>query len=122
MLLRLILGASLFLPAFADDDPMTKIRVDVRTRGGKPIERASVTLDFVEGRSAIKMGKKIIKHWEIRTNQDGIAKLPAIPQGKVKITVHAKGYQTFGEIYTVEEEEKTIEVKLNPPQPQFSAF
>jgi hypothetical protein len=120
MLSRLLLLPTLLLPVFADD-PMTKIRVDVKTLGGKPIERASVVLDFVEGRSALKLGKKIVKHWEIRTNQDGIAKLPAIPQGKVRIQVIAKGYQTFGQVYEVDEEEKTIDIKLNPPQPQYSA-
>jgi hypothetical protein len=37
------------------------------------------------------------------------------------VQVIAKGYQTFGNTFEVEEEEKTIEVKLNPPQPQYSA-
>lgn len=103
------------------DPPMTRLRVDVKTLGGKPIERASVILDFQEGRSVAKFGKKIIRHWESRTNQDGIAKLPEIPQGKVRIQVIAKGYQTFGETYEILEEEKTIEIRLNPPQPQYSA-
>jgi len=35
--------------------------------------------------------------------------------------VIAKGYQTFGQTFEVMEEEKTIEVQLNPPQPQYSA-
>jgi hypothetical protein len=35
--------------------------------------------------------------------------------------VIAKGFQTFGEIFEVDEEEKTIEVKLNPPQAQYSS-
>jgi hypothetical protein len=50
-----------------------------------------------------------------------VARIPSIPQGKVRIQVIAKGYQTFGQVFDVNEEEKTIEVKLNPPQPQFSA-
>ncbi len=120
MLLRCVLLCGLALTVMADDQ-MTRLRVDVKTLGGKPIERASVVLDFVQGRSAVKLGKKIIKHWEIRTNQDGVAKLPPIPQGTVRIQVIAKGYQTFGEVYEVEEEEKTIEIRLNPPQPQYSA-
>lgn len=117
---RLLLLLALVIPVFADD-ALTRLRIDVKTLGGKPIERASVVVNFVEGRSAMKLGKKIIKHWEIRTNQDGIAKLPTIPQGKVKIQVIAKGYQTFGDFFEVNEEEKTIEIKLNPPQPQYSA-
>lgn len=120
MWLRSAVLAVMTLPLLAEE-PTTRLRVDVRTLGGKPIERASVILDFVEGRSAVKLGKKNLKHWEIRTNQDGIAKLPEIPQGKVRIQVIAKGYQTYGETYEVLEEEKTIEVRLNPPQPQYSA-
>jgi hypothetical protein len=34
--------------------------------------------------------------------------------------VVAKGYQTFGDTFEVDEEEKTITVRLNPPQPQHS--
>jgi len=50
-----------------------------------------------------------------------VAKIPPIPQGKILVQVIAKGYQTFGETVDVSEEEKTVEVKLNPPQPQYSA-
>ena len=35
--------------------------------------------------------------------------------------VIAKNYQTFGENFDVDEEQKTLEIKLNPPQPQYSA-
>lgn len=99
---------------------MTALRVEVLTQKERPIERASVVVDFVEGRSIAKFGKKIRTHWETRTNQEGIAKLPPVPQGKVRIQVIAKGYQTFGEIFDVNEEEKTITIKLNPPQAQYS--
>ncbi|MEO8025666.1 MAG: carboxypeptidase-like regulatory domain-containing protein [Bryobacteraceae bacterium] len=107
------------LPAAADDT--TRIRVEVRSLQGKPIDRASVRVQFVEGRSIIKLGKKIIKSWELRTNQDGVAKIPELPQGKMLVQVYAKGYQTYGETIDVNEEKKTIEVKLKPPQPQYSA-
>jgi hypothetical protein len=53
---------------------------------------------FVEGRSVAKFGKKVRTHWELRTNQEGVASIPPIPQGKILIQVIAKGYQTFGEM------------------------
>lgn len=106
--------------AFADDTPMTRIQVEVKTLGGRPVDRASVVVHFVEGRSVLKLGKKMVTHWEVRTNQEGIAKVPALPQGKVRIQVIAKGYQTFGDIFEVEEEQKKIPVTLNPPQAQHS--
>jgi hypothetical protein len=116
----LVIGLlALAIPVLADP-PMTTLRVEVTTQKERPVDRASVVIDFVEGRSIAKFGKKIRTHWETRTNQDGVAKLPPMPQGKVRIQVIAKGYQTFGEIYDVNEEEKTITIKLNPPQSQYS--
>lgn len=112
--------AAFALPGWADP-PMTKLRIEVHTPGDKPIERASVIVRFVEGRSYVKLGKKIKTNWELRTNQDGVAKIPPIPQGKILVQVIAKGYQTYGQTYEVDEEEKTLEIKLNPPQAQFSA-
>ncbi len=101
--------------------PMTKIRIQVQTLGGQPVDRASVIVQFVEGHSIVKFGKKIVTRWELRTNQEGIAKIPSIPQGKIRVQVIAKGFQTSGDVYDVNEEEKTIVVKMNPPQPQYSA-
>jgi len=118
--MRYLLALFLTIPLLADA-PMTRLRVDVKTLGGRPIERAAVVVRFVEGRSAVKLGKKIITNWEVRTNQDGVAKIPTIPQGKIRIQVIAKGYQTYGQTYDVDEEERIIEIKLNPPQDQYSA-
>ncbi|MSV31339.1 MAG: carboxypeptidase regulatory-like domain-containing protein [Bryobacterales bacterium] len=123
MMTRLLFTFALFaaaLPVLADP-PMTKIRVEVRKAlNDKPVERASVVVKFVEGRSVVKLGKKIMTSYQMRTNQDGIASIPAIPQGKIQIQVIAKGYQTFGQIFEIGEEEKTVEIKLKDPQPQFS--
>lgn len=121
-LLAVLAAATILgLPLAADDPPMTRLRVEVRNIHDKPVERASVIVRFVEGRSIKKFGKKIRTQWEMRTNQDGVAKIPPIPQGKVLVQVIAKNYQTFGERFEVEEEEKTIVIKLNPPQTQYSA-
>ena len=39
----------------------------------------------------------------------------------MRIQVNAKNFQTFGEVFDVDSEEKTIVIKLNPPQQQYSA-
>ncbi len=46
--------------------------------------------------------------------------IPAIPQGKILIQVIAKNYQTFGQTFDIKEDEKRVEIKLNPPQQQYS--
>ena len=99
----------------------TTLTIEVRNPDGKPVDRASVRVKFIQGRSKAKFGKKITTNWELRTNQQGQAKIPPIPQGKILIQVNAKGYQTFGKTYDIDEEEKTVEVKLNSPQAQYSA-
>jgi hypothetical protein len=123
MRIRMLLLPALLLWAFGlwADPPMTKLNIVVTTQGGKPIDRAGVRVVFVEGRSYVKFGKKIRTSWELRTNQEGEARVPTIPQGKILVQVIAKGFQTFGKTFDVNEAEKTLEIKLNTPQSQYSA-
>jgi uncharacterized GH25 family protein len=116
---RLLLLLALAIPLLSAD--LTTLTIQVKSKSGKPVERASVVVRFVQGHSKAKFGKSIRTEWELRTNQEGIAKIPPIPQGTILIQVIAKEYQTFGEKFDVDEEQKTIEVTLNPPQPQYSA-
>src|SRR5262244_3784592 len=99
MRVRLILLPLLALSAWAADT--TKLSIEVKTEGGRPVDRAAVVVRFVEGRSVVKLGKKIRTQWELRTNQEGMASIPSIPQGKVLVQVIAKGYQTFGQVFEV---------------------
>ncbi|MGI8745604.1 MAG: carboxypeptidase-like regulatory domain-containing protein [Bryobacteraceae bacterium] len=115
-LLALALAVCLFAAA-----PMTTLTIDVRSPGGKPVDNAAVIVKFVQGHSVTKLGKGIRKEWELRTNQEGLAKIPPIPQGKILVQVHAKEYQTFGQTFDVDEEQKTLTIKLNAPQPQYTA-
>ena len=71
--------------------PMTKLSIEVKNDSGKPVDRASVVVRFVEGRDYLKLGKKIRTTYELRTNQEGGASIPEIPQGKILIQVIAKG-------------------------------
>ena len=116
MILCLALAVPLLIGA-----PMTSLTISVKSPGGKPVPHASVIVRFVKGHSVVKLGKSIRKEWELQTNQEGIAKIPPIPQGTILVQVIAKNYQTFGDNFDVDEEQKTIEIKLNPPQQQYSA-
>ena len=79
-------------------------------------------MTFIEGRSIAKLGKKIQTRWELRTTQEGLARIPEIPQGKVRIQVVARGYQTFGQTFDIDQPDQTLTIKLNPPQPQYSVI
>ena len=107
------------IPVLADP-PVTTLRIEVKTLAGTPVDRASVIVRFLGARDYLKLGRKIRTSWETRTNMDGVARIPSLPQGKLLIQVIAKGYQTFGQQYEISEPDKTLEIKLNPPQPQYS--
>ncbi len=113
-----ILLFAVLLPVLAAD--MTTLTIQVKNHAGKPIEHASVIVRFVKGHSVAKLGKKIRTEWELQTNEEGMAKIPPIPQGTILVQINAKNYQTFGENFDVDQEEKTLEITLNPPQPQYS--
>jgi uncharacterized GH25 family protein len=113
-----LIAAALLSPAAAQT---TKLRIEVRNLEDKPVDRASVIVRF-EGRSITKLGgKKLKTSWEMKTNQEGVVGIPPLPQGHIQVQVIAKGYQTYGEKFEINEEEKTIEIKLKPPQSQYSA-
>jgi uncharacterized GH25 family protein len=117
---RLLLLTALVLPLWAAA-PMTTLTIQVKSKSGKPVESASVIVKFVKGHSVAKLGKSIRKEWELRTNQEGRVKIPPIPQGQILIQIIAKDYQTFGQTFDIDEENKTVDIELNPPQPQYSA-
>jgi len=89
--LRLLLLASLLVIPLRADPPMTTLRVEVKSHTGRPIPQASVVVKFVRGRNYMKLGKKVYTSWQTRTNQDGVAKIPPLPQGDILIQVIAKG-------------------------------
>jgi hypothetical protein len=98
---------------------MTTVTIHVTNQNGNPVDNASVIVRFVSGK-LVKLNKTHTE-WELRTTQEGNAKTPPLPQGKILVQVIAKNYQTFGQNFDVEVDAKVIEVVLNPPQKQYSA-
>jgi carboxypeptidase family protein len=118
---RILLLIALVVPMLVAA-PMTTLTIQVKDKAGKPVDNASVIVKFVKGHSVFKLGKSVRKEWELRTNQDGFVKIPPIPQGDILVQVIAKNYQTFGETFSVDDEQKTLDITLNPPQKQYSAY
>jgi hypothetical protein len=120
--MRLVLVIFIFgatcLPSFGDND-YTRIVVKVVDERGKPIDRANVRLVFKQGRRKLTL-KKIRRSWELKTSQEGTAKLPGIPKGDILIQVTAKNHQSFGDTFTIEEDEKQVDVTLKSPQAPYS--
>ncbi len=60
---------------------------------------------------------------ELKTNEEGKASLSLIPIGsKLMVQVIVPGYRTFGQEYDVPDSEKSIVVKMLPPNEQYSIY
>lgn len=92
---------------------MTRIRISVTSNAGKPVENASVYVRFNQEGGFLHKDK--MQELDLKTNQDGSVKVPPIPQGKILVQVVAKGWKTFGQWYDIATDDKTIEIKLDPP-------
>ena len=76
---------------------------------------------IVRFRHGLKRQHEEDRHnWETKTNQEGSVTIPTMPQGQVTIQIIASDYQTFGDIYELDQPEQTITIKLNRPQAQYS--
>jgi hypothetical protein len=116
--LVLLLAVSL-LPSFADD--LTRLQIHITNERGKPVDRASVIVKFVSGRPLKTLGlKKARLSWELKSSQEGMAKIPGIPKGKILIQVNAKNYQTFGDTFDIDQDERVVDIVLKEPQSQYS--
>ena len=118
---RLFLAALVLAVSALNGASMTTLTIEVKNLAGKPVDNAAVIVKFIKGHSITKLRKGIRHEWDLRTNQEGIAKIPTIPQGQILVQIHAPNYQTFGQTFDVDEEQKTLTVRLNPPQAQYSA-
>jgi hypothetical protein len=116
-LLAFLAGGALLL---GSDPAGCTIRVEVTNQFDKPVENAAIILDFLGSHQVTKLGKRKPIHWEVRTDLEGKAHFPPVPPGAVQLQVITKQYQTYGQKIDVDGEEKKLEIKLNPPQKQYS--
>ena len=102
-------------------DDLTRLQIHVTNERGKPVDRASVIVKFVSGRPLKTLGlKKARLSWELKSSQEGMAKIPGIPKGKILIQINAKNYQTFGDTFDIDEDDRLVEIVLKDPQAQYS--
>jgi hypothetical protein len=95
------------------DPTTTKLRIHVTTADGKPIGNASIYVRFPVAGGIFHKDK--LSELNLKTNEDGSAKVPDIPRGKILIQVVAKGWKTYGKWYEIDSEAMTVEIKLEPP-------
>jgi uncharacterized GH25 family protein len=91
--------------------------VVIKEDTGKPVRNAAVVLHPVNPR-----GKQGRGGFELKTDSDGKTHFEGVPYGKLRVQVLASGFQTFGEDYDIDSDEKEITVKLKRPQKQYSIY
>jgi hypothetical protein len=84
---------------------------------GKAVKNASVYLRFEEkGELLFLLHRKHKVELDLKTDREGHASFPELPQGKVLIQVVAPGWQTFGEYFKLDKAKQTIQIKLHRPK------
>lgn len=96
----------------ADEGPTTKLKIVV-TGNGKPVGNASVYVRFNMAGGMLRKEKQA--EVDLKTNENGTAKVRDLPRGKILIQVVAKGWHTYGQWFEMDSDDKTIEIKLEPP-------
>ncbi len=88
--------------------------------GGKnagAVSNASVYVHLQEKSAILFLLRKHKKvELDLKTDNNGYASFPGLPQGKVLIQVVASGWTPFGEYYLVDQPKQTIQIKLLQPK------
>lgn len=95
--------------------PSATAQLRVELTGGdpkKPVADASVYLKFTEDRAVLR-DRRI--EFNLKTNQNGVARSPEIPKGRVLIQIVAPGWKTFGQWYDIDRDEQVIQIHLERP-------
>jgi len=93
--------------------PTTRLRIEV-TGGDRqePVAGASVYVRWYINRKS-QTGKT--DEMNLKTNEEGVARSPDVPQGKILVQIISPGWKTFGQWYDVEQDEQTIPIALVRP-------
>ncbi len=89
----------------------------LRDANGKPVRNALVVLHPVD-----ENGKQDSGGINLKTDSEGKTGFQGIPYGKLRIQVIARGFQTFGQDFDINQPQQEIQVKLKPPAGQFSIY
>ncbi len=102
----------------SDPEGSSNLKISiVKATNGKPIRNASVILHPVN-----KDGKQDKGGLNLKTDSEGKTGFDAAPYGKLRIQVIARGFQTYGEDFDINQPEQEIVIKMKPPAQQYSIY
>ncbi len=124
-LLLLVTVLSLCLAVFAQkkddkkkEEGLSDLKISVvKSTSGKPVRNAAVVLHQVD-----KDGHQDSGGVNLKTDMEGKTAWQGVPYGKLRIQVIARGFQTYGEDFDINQPEQAIVIKLKPPAAQYSIY
>jgi hypothetical protein len=99
-----------------DKDASLKFKV-VKADNGKPVRNASVVLHPVN-----KEGRQEKGGFELKTDAEGETSFDGAPYGKLRVQVLARGFQTYGQDFEINQPTHEFTIKLKRPQQQYSIY
>jgi hypothetical protein len=114
-----VLGSAKARAQKKDVPPPKTTRLTVLVTGGdanKPIDQASVYVKYVVTGKHNKQQKFELN---LKTNQEGAAHSPEIPQGEVLVQIVVPNWKTFGQYYELQQDDQTIQIHLDRPNSKF---
>jgi hypothetical protein len=89
----------------------------VKQTSGKPVKYATIVLHSID-----KEGKEEKGGINLKSDGEGKAEYRGLPYGKLRIQVIAKGLQTYGEDFEIDQPTHDFMIKLQPPKDQYSIY
>lgn len=89
----------------------------VKEDNGQPVRNASIVLHSVD-----KKGNQAKGGLELKADPDGKAGMDGLPYGTLRVQVLARGFQTFGQDYELNQPAQEFVIKLKRPQKQYSIY
>lgn len=114
----LLLGMSFAQKKKKDDSSVSNLKLSVvKATNGKPIQFAAVVLHPVD-----KDGSQSSGGVNLKTDMEGNTSFPGVPYGKLRVQVIARGFQTYGEDFDINQPTQEIVIKMKPPASQYSIY
>jgi hypothetical protein len=118
LILSFVFIAAAMIAAVAQDATYANVNFLVlKDTNGKPVRNASVILHSVN-----EKGKQEKGGFQLKTDAEGKAKYDGVPYGKIRIQVIARGLQTYGEDYDINQPQMELTIKMKPPQEQYTIY
>ena len=89
----------------------------VNDENDRPIHNASIVLHEVD-----EKGRQAGAGVELKTDPDGKASFAGAAYGKLRIQVIARGFQTFGRDFVIDQPKQEYTIRIKRPGQQYSIY